>query len=157
MDKIYSSLSWGATEVAHTHKIASDLALNIKPGVVIYLLGDLGAGKTTFVRGFLQALGYKGKVKSPTYTLVEPYDMPDYTVNHFDLYRIEDFRELAQIGLDEYFTEQSICLVEWPDKGQPVLPGADLTCYIDKIDAQDARIIRIDALSARGETVLSRL
>ena len=92
----------------------------------VYLRGDLGAGKTTLVRGALRELGYQGLVKSPTFTLVESYELPDLEVHHFDLYRISDPEELDYIGLDEYQTGSNICFFEWPDLGKPMVPKATL-------------------------------
>jgi tRNA threonylcarbamoyladenosine biosynthesis protein TsaE len=108
----------------------SQLAASLSPGIIFYLYGPLGAGKTTFVRGFLRGLGYQDKVKSPTYTLVEPYFFEDKKIFHFDFYRINDPRELQFIGLDEYFAADAICLIEWPEKALSVLPPPDLSAHI---------------------------
>ncbi len=93
---------------------------------LVFLRGDLGAGKTTLVRGYLRSLGHRGAVKSPTYTLLESYDLKGLRVLHFDFYRIFDPRELGYIGIGELMAEQAVKLVEWPDKAGDQLPPADI-------------------------------
>jgi len=103
------------------------LAQACRGGAVIYLHGPLGAGKTTLVRGFMGGLGYTGSVKSPTYTLIEPYDINDHPVYHLDLYRIADAQELEYLGLRDLCEREAVLLVEWPDRGAGMLPPPDIS------------------------------
>lgn len=114
-----------------TVALGARLAGVVAPGMLVFLRGDLGAGKTTLCRGLVQALGHAGAVKSPTYTLVEPYEETSPPLYHFDLYRVSDPAELEDIGLRDYLDSQHVCLVEWPERGHGVLPPADLIITIE--------------------------
>lgn len=129
------------------------LANGLSAGITVYLFGELGAGKTTFSRGVLRAFGHEGAVKSPTYTLVEPYEMGDWRVYHFDLYRLGDPEELEFMGVRDYFAPGCLSLVEWPQRGVGILPEPDLEVSLEVSGA--GRRIRIGAHSPNGERVLA--
>ncbi len=111
--------------------------------LLVYLNGDLGAGKTTLCKGFIRACGFTGIVKSPTYTLVEPYSFSDFNVYHFDLYRLMDSEELEYLGVRDYFEKTAICLIEWPQKAKDVLPLADIT--LNFVYGNDSRQVTIES------------
>jgi len=136
--------------------LGAALARAIEPGLVIYLQGDLGAGKTTLVRGILRGLGYPGKVKSPTYTLVELYSFSKLSLYHFDFYRFADPREWVDAGFRDYFNPESVCLVEWPEKAGDSLPAPDLKIELD-VAPRGGRDVRITAQTEAGETCLKRV
>jgi tRNA threonylcarbamoyladenosine biosynthesis protein TsaE len=158
------------TGVAHapSHSPSTTTSLSPAPssrhraaGLHVHLLGDLGAGKTTLVRATLHALGHRGRVRSPTYTLVEPYNIQDagrpnhvYDVYHFDLYRFADPREWVEAGFREYFNEGALCLVEWPQKAGTLIGVPDLSLTLDL--AGDGRVLTARAYSARGKECLDR-
>jgi tRNA threonylcarbamoyladenosine biosynthesis protein TsaE len=127
-------------------------AYSVQRRWIIYLRGNLGAGKTTFCRGLLQALGHAGSVKSPTYTLVEPYDLPGGRVYHFDLYRLRDPRELEFLGAQEYFDQDALCLIEWPERGAGQLPEADM--LVELSTSATGRQLVLRSTAAAGDALL---
>lgn len=150
---------------AHLHEEAGTIALGaalaraLQPGLTIYLHGDLGAGKTALTRSMLHALGHNGHVKSPTYTLAEPYTVTigEQTVSviHFDLYRMASAEEFLDAGFREYFNHQTICVIEWPEKAETVLPPPDIS--VSLAVAGEGRDVELQALSDQGVECLNRL
>jgi tRNA threonylcarbamoyladenosine biosynthesis protein TsaE len=135
--------------------LGASVAGILQGGEVIYLRGELGAGKTTFVRGILNAMGYSGNVKSPTYTLIEPYTIAGQDVYHFDLYRVNDPEELEAMGIRDYCDGKSICLFEWPEQGEGSLPAADIIISLTHSDP--GREANIESRSPQGEIILESL
>ena len=144
---------------AGTAALGAALARALAPGLAIYLHGDLGAGKTALTRALLHAAGHAGHVKSPTYTLSEPYtvqlDGQSVNVIHFDLYRMSSAEEFLDAGFREDFDGRNICIVEWPEKAEPVLPPADLNVYLNV--AGSGRDVELQASSELGLSCLHRL
>jgi tRNA threonylcarbamoyladenosine biosynthesis protein TsaE len=140
---------------AATLALGARLAGALRPGLAIWLVGDLGAGKTTLTRGLVRGLGYAGRVKSPTYTLVEIYPFSSFNLYHFDLYRFADPEEWQDAGFREYFNPESICLVEWPEKGGALLPPPDLEIRLE-IDG-DGRLARLRGRTEEGWRCVERL
>lgn len=131
------------------------LAAHVQRGMVVFLRGELGAGKTTLVRGFLHALGHEGAVKSPTYTLVEPYQLQRYRVFHFDLYRLTDPEELEFLGVRDYLDGEALTLVEWPERAAGLMGEPDLSILIRY--AGRARKITLEPCSPRGRALCAAL
>ncbi|MEY3201194.1 MAG: hypothetical protein RIR70_744 [Pseudomonadota bacterium] len=148
-------LELGLPDEAATLALGAALGGAVVAGLFIYLEGDLGAGKTTLVRGMLRGCGYDGKVKSPTYTIVELYPILPLNFYHFDFYRLNQPEEVLDAGLDECFRGDAVCLFEWPDKALPHIPAADLV--IELALAPVGRCARVRAIGARGEVCLKNL
>jgi tRNA threonylcarbamoyladenosine biosynthesis protein TsaE len=166
---IQDSFTQHCRQEAETAALAQKLALSIthhlqidpRSHLNISLEGDLGAGKTTFARHLIQGLGYDGRVKSPTYTLCEPYPFivqgATLTAHHFDLYRMRDPLEWQEAGFAEHFDEPGFCLVEWPEKAEGTLPAFDIQIHLMAGVDESARDIQLKAISNQGQAVLGRL
>ena len=150
-----NTLTCTITDATAMESLGAALARAIGGGLMIHLRGELGAGKTTLVRGFLRGLGHAGGVRSPTYTLIEPYETAARRVYHLDLYRLGDAEELEWIGLRDLLDADSVTLVEWPERGEGVLPTADLSISIEYFAT--GRRVHLNAHSEAGEKVLRQL
>jgi tRNA threonylcarbamoyladenosine biosynthesis protein TsaE len=142
-----------ADSVRAQEELGAGLARACPESCVIYLEGDLGTGKTTLARGFLRALGHRGPVRSPTYTLLEPYRSETHHCYHLDLYRLGDPEELEYLGVRDLLQAPSVLLVEWPERGSGGLPAADLRIRIRYADR--GRRLELEPLSPVGEELLA--
>jgi tRNA threonylcarbamoyladenosine biosynthesis protein TsaE len=138
-----------------TERLGEALAAGVAPGRVLHLKGELGSGKTTLAKGLLHGLGHRGRVKSPTYSLIEPYTVSSLNLYHFDFYRFKDATEWLSSGFREYFNPDSVCVVEWPERAGPTLPPPDLEIHLEH--AGESRRARIQAFSSSGKAWLSSL
>ena len=142
-------------DAAATGRLGEALAAGVRPGRVLHLRGELGSGKTTLVRGLLRGLGYAGRVKSPTYTLVEPYTLSKLHLYHFDFYRFKDRSEWLSSGFREYFSGDALCVVEWPERAGGLLPLPDLDLHLQF--AGEARRATLEGRTPAGASWLSAL
>ena len=152
----FGSFTQFLPDEAATVAAGSAVGRALTAGAVVFLMGELGAGKTTFTRGALRALGHAGSVKSPTYTLCEPYDLADAEqLCHLDLYRLSNPEELEFLGIRDYVASGAILLIEWPSKGKGWLPAPDLQVAL--VEFNDGRELKITALTADGKGILTRM
>ncbi|MEN9946859.1 MAG: hypothetical protein RLZZ293_1245 [Pseudomonadota bacterium] len=143
-------------DLTATENLAQHLAKILKPNFIINLSGNLATGKTTLTRAILQHLGVGGTIKSPTFTLVEPYQLDGYILYHFDLYRFSDPEEWFSAGFDEYFHQQHISIIEWPERAEQLIPQADWHIQLVWLD-DNKRQISINSLTKNGEICLKQL
>ena len=142
-----------------TERLAGLLAGLLEPGFILFLSGDLGAGKTTFTRALLRALGYPGRVKSPSFPLLESYDLSSFRLYHFDFYRLSSDRDWLDAGFDDFLGGTGVAIIEWPERAADSLPPPDLRLRLDFDPAHgdDARVARLQAGSPRGAACLKAL
>lgn len=148
------SITRQAADADAQEALGRELAAALDGRGVVYLEGDLGAGKTTLTRGILRGYGHTGAVKSPTYTLVEPYELAAATVYHFDLYRLTDPEELELMGIRDYCRPDTLAVIEWPERGQPLLPPPDLVITIRAMT--QGRELVFTARNELGQSVLRK-
>lgn len=141
-------------EAADTEEIVEGVGIESLGGV-IHLNGELGAGKTTLTRGIMRGYGYRGAVKSPTYTLVEPYEFEKCHIYHFDLYRLADPEEVEYLGTEDYFIPANLCVVEWANRGAGIIPAPDLV--IDLEPEGTGRKLNCQIHSEKGRKISKRL
>ena len=152
----FGSFTQFLPDEAATVAAGAKIGRALNTGCVVFLIGELGAGKTTFTRGALRALGHAGSVKSPNYTLCEPYDLADEAqLCHLDLYRLSNPEELEFLGIRDYVASGAILFIEWPSKGEGWLPAPDIQVALQATDT--GRQFEISALTADGQDLLSRM
>ena len=153
MDKFTEQQAWtrNVEDEAAVARLAASFASSVELPAVLYLRGDLGAGKTTFARAYIQSLGYSGYVKSPSYGLLETYQAGGQKILHLDLYRIEDPEELEYLAIRDLFDEESVMLIEWPDRGKHHLPVPDLVLEFGEND--EVRFVVCKVCSPRGRNL----
>lgn len=153
------SLTLPLPDLEATERLAGWLARCLEPGFVVHLSGDLGAGKTTFTRALLRALGYAGRVKSPTYTLLESYELSRFQLYHFDFYRLSSDQDWLDAGFDDYLDGRSVAVIEWPERAGTTLPAADLHLRLafDPAHGEHARVLEARAPTPRGRACLNAL
>ena len=148
-------LSFLTNDANETALLGEKLAKIVRSGDLIFLQGDLGSGKTTYMRGFLRGLNFKGKVKSPSYTLLEQYEL-ELTINHFDLYRFKDQREWDDAGFSEFINSNDVNVIEWPEKADDMIPSSDLTIFFTFLNEKKRKIV-IEGNSSRGRKCIDLL
>lgn len=156
-DQHRHSLSLHLADESATAAVARTLGAALRPGCVIHLSGTLGAGKTAFCRSLIRSLGYNGRVKSPTYTLVEPYRLSRYELYHFDFYRFSSEQELRDAGFEEWLDSDAVALIEWPEMAATKLPDPDVLLRLALAEADEARDLHIQVHGAAGHACLSAL
>ncbi len=149
-----ADLVWDLADEEETLRAGKALGEVMLAGV-IFLEGNLGMGKTTLTRGLIQGLGHRGAVKSPTYTLVEPYQLDGRQIYHFDLYRLSEPEELEYMGIRDYFDQEALCLVEWAERGEGMLPTPDLEIKLEPLE--QGRKLSLFAMTAKGRDLLQQL
>ena len=149
------SLDTYLADEAATLALGAALAPSLEPGLSVHLKGELGVGKTTLVRGVLRGLGWKGRVKSPTYALVELYEVSRLSLHHFDFYRFHDPREWSDAGFRESFNGRTVSLIEWPEKAGDLLPAPDVEIVLES--SGEGRNVSLRSRSARGQKCLTPL
>lgn len=158
MDVVTQELTLYLEDEVATESLGRALAALVAQdgqGLTVFLEGNLGTGKTTLSRGVMRGLGHDGAVKSPTYTIVEPYEHLNPPAYHFDLYRLGDPEELEYMGIRDYFQGRNLCLIEWPERGQGILPAADLWIRLD-VSGEGRRVL-VSAATSRGMELQARL